>query len=215
MKILAIETATEICGVSYIEDGNVIATAEENIPRQHAKSLPLFYEKLVANTGLILSDLDGIAISIGPGSFTGLRIGLSYSKGLAFGQGLPLIPVPTLKALMDSGGEYSGSGLVLLYSHRDIVYAQKFFCENGQVTQNDPSPYQWKDIEQNVKKMDHVVHWGCNQFIDDLKHIKEGNPSAEIVSILAHQHFDEWVIYKPYDLVPNYISPFEVGKRKH
>jgi len=215
MKILAIETATEICGVSYIEDDNVIATVEENIPRQHAKSLPLFYEKLVIKTGLKLSDLDGIAISIGPGSFTGLRIGLSYSKGLAFGQGLPLIPVPTLKALMDSGGEYSGSGLVLLYSHRDIVYAQKFFCENGQVTQNDPSPYQWKDIEQNVKKMDHVVHWGCNQFIDDLKHIKEGNPSAEIVSILAHQHFDEWVIYKPYDLVPNYISPFEVGKRKH
>ena len=215
MKILAIETATEICGVSYIEDDNVIATVEENIPRQHAKSLPLFYEKLVIETGLKLSDLDGIAISIGPGSFTGLRIGLSYSKGLAFGQGLPLIPVPTLKALMDSGGEYSGSGLVLLYSHRDIVYAQNFFCENGSVTQNDPSPYQWKDIEQNLKKMDHVVHWGCNQFIDGLKHIKEGNPSAEIVSILAHQHFDEWVIYKPYDLVPNYISPFEVGKRKH
>jgi len=215
MKILAIETATEICGVSYIEDGNVIATVEESIPRQHAKSLPLFYEKLVANTGLILSDLDGIAISIGPGSFTGLRIGLSYSKGLAFGQGLPLIPVPTLTALMDSGGEYLGAGLVLLYSHRDIVYAQKFSCENGSVPQNDPSPYQWKDIEQNVKKMDHVVHWGCNQFIDDLKHVQKGNPSAEIISILAHQHFDEWVINKPYDLVPNYISPFEVGEKKH
>jgi len=215
MKILAIETATEICGVSYIEDDNVVATVEENIPRQHAKSLPLFYEKLVADTGLKLSSLDGIAISIGPGSFTGLRIGLSYSKGLAFGQGLPLIPVPTLRALMDSGGEYSGAGLVLLYSHRDIVYAQKFSCENGSVPQNDPSPYQWKDIEQNVKKMDHVVHWGCNQFIDDLKHVQEGNPSAEIISILAHQHFDEWVINKPYDLVPNYISPFEVGERKH
>ena len=215
MKILAIETATEICGVSYIEDDNVIATVEENIPRQHAKSLPLFYEKLVSYTGLKLSDLDGIAISIGPGSFTGLRIGLSYSKGLAFGQGLPLIPVPTLRALMDSGGEYSGVGLALLYSHRDIVYAQKFSCENGSIPKNDPSPYQWQDIEQNVKIMDQVVHWGCNQFIDDLKHVQEGNPSAEIISILAHQHFDEWVINKPYDIVPNYISPFEVGERKH
>ena len=215
MKILAIETATEICGVSYIEDGNVIATVEESIPRQHAKSLPLFYEKLVANTGLILSDLDGIAISIGPGSFTGLRIGLSYSKGLAFGQGLPLIPVPTLTALMDSGGEYSGAGLVLLYSHRDIVYAQDFTWDNASIPQNDPSPYQWKDIEQNVKNMDQVVYWGCDQFINDLKHVQEGNPSAEIISILAHQHFDEWVINKPYDLVPNYISPFEFGERKH
>ena len=215
MKILAIETATEICGVSYIEDDNVIATVEENIPRQHAKSLPLFYEKLVADTGLKLSSLDGIAISIGPGSFTGLRIGLSYSKGLAFGQGLPLIPVPTLRALMDSGGEYSGAGLALLYSHRDIVYAQKFSCENGSIPQNDPSPYQWQDIEQNVKKMDQVIHWGCNQFIDDLKHVQEGHPSAAIISILAHQHFDEWVINKPYDLVPAYISPFEIGERKH
>ena len=215
MKILAIETATEICGVSYIEDDNVIATVEENIPRQHAKSLPLFYEKLVANTGLNLSSLDGIAISIGPGSFTGLRIGLSYSKGLAFGQGLPLIPVPTLRALMDSGGEYSGAGLALLYSHRDIVYAQKFSCEKGSIPQNNPSPYQWQDIQKNVKKFDHVVHWGCNQFIDDLKHVQEGNPSAAIISILAQQNFDEWVINKPYDLVPNYISPFEIGRRKH
>ena len=215
MKILAIETATEICGVSYIEDDNVIATVEENIPRKHAKSLPLFYEKLVTLTGLKLSSLDGIAISIGPGSFTGLRIGLSYSKGLAFGQGLPLIPVPTLRALMDSGGEYSGAGLALLYSHRDIVYVQKFFCENGSIPQNDPSPYQWQDIEQNVKKFDHVVHWGCNQFIDDLKHVQEGNPSSAIISILAQQNFDEWVINKPYDLVPNYISPFEIGERKH
>ncbi|MEC9050372.1 MAG: tRNA (adenosine(37)-N6)-threonylcarbamoyltransferase complex dimerization subunit type 1 TsaB, partial [Candidatus Neomarinimicrobiota bacterium] len=175
----------------------------------------LFYEKLVADTGLKLSSLDGIAISIGPGSFTGLRIGLSYSKGLAFGQGLPLIPVPTLRAIMDSGGEYSGVGLALLYSHRDIVYVQNFSCENGSIPQNDPSPYQWQDIEQNVKNFDHVVHWGCNQFIDDLKHVQEGNPSSAIISILAHQHFDEWVINKPYDLVPNYISPFEVGEKKH
>ena len=71
-----------------------------------------------------------------------------------------------------------------------------------------------RDVRPHVKKFDHVVHWGCNQFIDDLKHVQEGNPSSAIISILAHQHFDEWVIYKPYDLVPNYISPFEVGKRK-
>ena len=215
MKILAIETATEICGVSYIEDDNVIATIEEKIPRQHAKTLPLFFKKLVKDTGLKLSNLDGIAISIGPGSFTGLRIGLSYGKGLAFGQGLPLIPVPTLRALMDSAGDYSGAGLVLLYSHRDIVYAQNFTWNNASIPQNDPVPYQWGNIEQTVKKTDYVIHWGCDQFINDLDNVKQGKPSAALISTLAHRYFDEWVIEKPYDLVPNYISPFEIGKRKN
>ena len=78
MKILAIETATEICGVSYIEDDNVIATIEKKIPPQHAKTLPLFFKKLVKDTGLKLSNLDGIAISIGPGSFTGLPVSYTH-----------------------------------------------------------------------------------------------------------------------------------------
>ena len=78
MKILAIETASDICGIAYIKNGKCEGLIEKSIPRKHAEQLPLFYQKLIKKTGLKLSELDGIAISIGPGSFTGLRIGLSY-----------------------------------------------------------------------------------------------------------------------------------------
>ena len=98
MNILAIETATEMCGIAYYENGVMQAVEEENIPRQHATSLPMFYKTLQDKTKFSLNILDGIAVSIGPGSFTGLRIGLSFTKGLAYSHDLPIIPVPTLQA---------------------------------------------------------------------------------------------------------------------
>ena len=94
MKLIAIETATEICSIAYLVDGECVALVEKQIPRQHAEKLPLFYEGLVAESNLDLSKIDGIAVSIGPGSFTGLRIGLSYAKGLAYSHKLPIIPGP-------------------------------------------------------------------------------------------------------------------------
>ncbi|MEC9273343.1 MAG: tRNA (adenosine(37)-N6)-threonylcarbamoyltransferase complex dimerization subunit type 1 TsaB, partial [Candidatus Neomarinimicrobiota bacterium] len=157
MKIIAIDTATDVCGVTYLVNGEIIHTIEDNIPRQHAKSLPLFYEKLCSETGLVLKNIDGIAVSIGPGSFTGLRIGLSYSKGLAFGCGLPIIPVPTLTAIMKSGGIFNGSAQALLYSHRDIVYAQRFKMNDNLNPDNKIAAYPWEEIKRSLQGLDLVV----------------------------------------------------------
>ena len=77
MKLIAIETSTEICGIAYIENGNCVEIVEYRIPRQHAEKLPLFYNELIEKTGLNLSEIDAIAVSIGPGSFTGVRIGVA------------------------------------------------------------------------------------------------------------------------------------------
>ena len=77
MKILAIETSSDICGVALIIDGNCTAIIEESVPRQHAEVLPVLYNKLLDKGQFDLNKIEGIAVSIGPGSFTGLRIGLS------------------------------------------------------------------------------------------------------------------------------------------
>jgi len=215
MKIIAIDTATDVCGITYLIDGEIIHTIEDNIPRQHAKSLPLFYEKLCSETKLTLSNIDGIAVSIGPGSFTGLRIGLSYSKGLAFGCGLPIIPVPTLTAIMKSGEIFNGTAHAILYSHRDIVYAQRFKINNNILNpDNEIAAYQWEEIFPSLKELDFIVQIGCNDLISEKKNIQSGYTSSSIIAQLANEHFEEWVINKPYSLVPNYISPFNIGVKK-
>ncbi|MDG2267214.1 MAG: tRNA (adenosine(37)-N6)-threonylcarbamoyltransferase complex dimerization subunit type 1 TsaB, partial [Candidatus Marinimicrobia bacterium] len=201
--------------VTYLIDGEIIHTIEDNIPRKHAKSLPLFYEKLCSETELTLNNIDGIAVSIGPGSFTGLRIGLSYSKGLAFGCGLPIIPVPTLTAIMKSGEIFNGAAQAILYSHRDIVYAQRFKINNNSLNpDNEIAAYQWKEIVPSFKELDFIVQIGCNDLIGEKENIQSGYTSSSIIAQLANENFDEWVIDKPYSLVPNYISPFNIGVKK-
>ena len=215
MKIIAIDTATDVCGVTYLIDGEIIHTIEDNIPRKHAKSLPLFYEKLCSETELTLNNIDGIAVSIGPGSFTGLRIGLSYSKGLAFGCGLPIIPVPTLTAIMKSGEIFNGTAQAILYSHRDIVYAQRFKINNNSLNpDNEIAAYQWEEIVPSFKELDFIVQIGCNDLIGEKENIQSGYTSSSIIAQLANENFDEWFIDKPYSLVPNYISPFNIGVKK-
>ena len=214
MKIIAIDTATDICGVSYLDNGEIVHIVEENIPRQHLKSLPLFYEKLCSETELVLNNIDGIAVSIGPGSFTGLRIGLSYSKGLAFGCGLPIIPVPTLTAIMKSGGDFNGTAKALLYSHRDIVYSQQFTLNKKLTKQSEIVAYQWEKIKPSLKEFELVVQVGCDELIDGEENLKTGYTSSSIIAELANKYYKEWVVEEPYSLVPNYISPFNIGVKK-
>ncbi len=97
--ILNIETATEVCSVCFAKDGEAIAIRESFEGKTHAKLLTVFIEKLLAENNLEVSDFDAIAVSMGPGSYTGLRIGVSVAKGLAYAANLPLIAVNTLQSI--------------------------------------------------------------------------------------------------------------------
>lgn len=97
--ILNIETSGPICSVALTQEGNVEFFLEDNETMNHAVSLAPFVEKCMAELKRKELTLDAVAVSIGPGSYTGLRIGLSLAKGLAFSLGIPLIGVPTLQIL--------------------------------------------------------------------------------------------------------------------
>ena len=97
--ILAIETSSNICGISFIENGTLIDSIDKEKSKQHAEVLPQLYQELKIKTNFSLSNIDALAVSIGPGSFTGLRIGLSFTKGLAFSKNLPIVPISTMMAL--------------------------------------------------------------------------------------------------------------------
>jgi len=99
--ILQIETATTVCSVALSKDGETLSVKQINERNIHAEVITLFIDELLKQTGLSYNQLDAIAVSSGPGSYTGLRIGVSTAKGLCFALDKPLIAVETLEAMAD------------------------------------------------------------------------------------------------------------------
>ena len=97
--ILLLETATTNCSVALASDGIIVASRSINSGYSHAEKINLFVQEVVAQAGVTLKDLQAVAISNGPGSYTGLRIGISTAKGLCYALGIPLISVSTLDAM--------------------------------------------------------------------------------------------------------------------
>ncbi|HSA78886.1 MAG TPA: tRNA (adenosine(37)-N6)-threonylcarbamoyltransferase complex dimerization subunit type 1 TsaB [Nitrospirota bacterium] len=99
MNILGIETSTKTGSVAIVSEDGVVAQYSLNIEVTHSERLMSTVDRVLKDTGLVIHDLDGFSVAIGPGSFTGLRIGLSTVKGLALATGKPIAAVPTLQAL--------------------------------------------------------------------------------------------------------------------
>jgi len=97
--ILNIETSTAVCSVSLGKDGELLAYKENKEGMNHATHLTVFIDAILKENQLTPNDLDAVAVSMGPGSYTGLRIGVSTAKGLCYGSSLPLIAVSTLQAM--------------------------------------------------------------------------------------------------------------------
>lgn len=141
--ILSIETGTDICSVALANDGELIALRESDEGRDHAKKVALFVDELLRETGVQPSDLDAIAVGKGPGSYTGLRIGVSFAKGMCYALDIPLIAVGSLDALTEVAREDFDAGILdledsewegaylcpMVDARRMEVYAQVFDTE--------------------------------------------------------------------------------------
>jgi tRNA threonylcarbamoyladenosine biosynthesis protein TsaB len=113
--ILNLETASPVCSVSLSRDGKLIGFRESAEGKSHATRLTGFILELLEENSIVADDLGAISLSMGPGSYTGLRIGASVAKGLAYGSGIPVIGIPTLKAL--------ANGFSLSHSHELLMAA--------------------------------------------------------------------------------------------
>ena len=101
--ILCLETATPSCSVALIHDGNVLQCEEEPKGQNHSEKLTLFIDSVMKKAGVRFNQLDAVAVSMGPGSYTGLRIGVSTAKGLCYATDAPLIAIDTLHAMAFGG----------------------------------------------------------------------------------------------------------------
>jgi tRNA threonylcarbamoyladenosine biosynthesis protein TsaB len=128
--ILQIETATQTCSAAIAIDGKTIAVKELAAQNIHAGSLTLFIEDVMAQASLSYADLDAIAVSMGPGSYTGLRIGVSTAKGLCFALDKPLIAVDTLKMMtvgfLSQNESYGGFICPMIDARRMEVYSAMY-----------------------------------------------------------------------------------------
>ncbi|OFV88917.1 MAG: tRNA (adenosine(37)-N6)-threonylcarbamoyltransferase complex dimerization subunit type 1 TsaB [Acidobacteria bacterium RBG_16_68_9] len=126
MRVLGIDTATWTASVGVVADDALLAERSLPASTSHAVSLLSLVGETLEAAGTTLRDLDLLAVSIGPGSFTGLRIGLSVTKGLALATGIPIVGVPTLEALAYALGPREGLVCPLLDARKQEVYAATF-----------------------------------------------------------------------------------------
>ena len=148
-RILLIETSTALCSTALAEDGVITAYRESSAPKAHASLTAVFVQEMLAERGITLSDCDAVCVSKGPGSYTGLRVGVSTAKGLCFGAGKPLLAVGTLDTLVAQAvaslREVSATWqpdplfiIPMIDARRMEVYSAVFSPDGIQITETTP-----------------------------------------------------------------------------
>jgi tRNA threonylcarbamoyladenosine biosynthesis protein TsaB len=222
--ILNIETATKVCSVAIGEGGKVIAEAEMRGQQSHAGNLTLLIEQCLKVIGRTMQDLDAIAVSHGPGSYTGLRIGLSTAKGICYALEKPLITVKTLAALASvTAARFSDENAVycpMIDARRMEVYTA-IFDENGkQLKETQPLIVENEDyFEDYFINNQTVIFSGdgsekCKTIINhkNAKFIIQENTAVGMVTIAERQFnesdFDDLAYSSPFYLKsPNITKP--------
>ena len=136
--ILCIETGTDICSVALAKDGEMIALRESDLGKDHARKVGVFTRELLQEHSIEPDELDAVAVGKGPGSYTGLRIGVSFAKGMCYALGIPLIAIDSLRSLAACLVEEVEAGIVdieewertvlcpMIDARRMEVYAELF-----------------------------------------------------------------------------------------
>ncbi len=145
--ILCIDTGTEVCSVAIARNGKLTALLESAGERDHARNVAVYTEELLQANGVEPRDLAAVAVARGPGSYTGLRIGASFAKGLCYSLGIPLIAVDSLESLARVAVEEHEAGLLdindwgkallcpMIDARRMEVYAEVFDTRLGRLTE--------------------------------------------------------------------------------
>ena len=199
MNILAIESASTVCGAALFLNSQLIELDEIEQPRIHGKKLPVIIYDILNNHTINVDQLDGISISSGPGSYTGLRIGMSLARGLAASGEIPMIPVPTLFA-MNAHTKQNGIYWLMLHSHKHLVYTQRY--HSGE----PDSEISFEEYQSNK----HLLIYGHN--LENIcEDYKSAPPSVQSVGELALQNYDKWMEADLNQVSPNYITNFNLG----
>lgn len=138
MKIIALESSAVTASVAVAEDERLLAQSFQNSGLTHSATLMPMAADLLKNAGLTLEEMDVVAVAAGPGSFTGVRIGVAAAKGLAWPGGKPCAPCSTLESMAWQCAHMGGEICAAMDARRSQVYCARFFAENGALTRLTP-----------------------------------------------------------------------------
>jgi tRNA threonylcarbamoyladenosine biosynthesis protein TsaB len=219
--ILNIDTSTEVCSVSLGKDGISVALREDHAGKNHAMQLTLFIDELLQQKGISMHDIDAVAVSGGPGSYTGLRIGVSTAKGICYASGKPLIAIPSLEAMahhvISNSARYhlpdEASMLFcpMIDARRMEVYTAVYNAKGEQIQKISADIIDHQSFEEQLKT-DKVAFFGngsakCRAAIghENALFVADVHTSAAYIAPLAEKAYSEkrfvdTAYYEPYYL---------------
>lgn len=210
--ILGIETSTKICSVAISEGNKVLSIKEEGGAYSHSEKLTVFIDAVLKQSGKSLNNLDAIAVSMGPGSYTGLRIGVSAAKGFCYALNIPLIAVSTLQA-MAIGIKNEGCMLAPMIDARRMEVYTALFDKQNNIVENISAKIIDEDSFSQVLKKNKVLFFGdgaekCKSIFNNNENAffsEKGLPSAQYINQIAQQklinkEIEDVAYFEPYYL---------------
>ena len=226
-RIVLIETSTALCSTALAENGAIISYRESSAPKAHASLTAVFIKEMLEERGLSPQDCDAFCVSMGPGSYTGLRVGVSTAKGLCFGSGKPLMAVGTLDTLVAQTREIPGLDGDLKYvipmidARRMEVYTAVFTPEGKQLTETAPAIIDENSFAELLEQGQCLfIGDGAGKCADVIRHPNahfiQCNPKASAMLIPAtsaykEKRFEDVAYFEPF-----YLKEFvaTVSKKK-
>jgi len=222
--ILNIETATQRCSVGLARDGEIIAIRESDEKNIHASKVTVFSEEVCNEAGIEMNKLDAIAVSMGPGSYTGLRIGVSAAKGFCYALDIPLIAISTLQSMaLGVSASEDKEGVIycpMIDARRMEVYTALFDKHNQQL----------KDIEAlivdehafDAELQDHQIKYfgdgaeKCREVLEPkgMIFLEDVKPSATSMAVIAAMKFNKGSFEDLAYFEPFYLKDFIAGVPK-
>ena len=226
-RILLIESSTALCSVALAEGGVITSYKESSAPKAHASLTAVFIRDILSERGITLNDCDAVCVSMGPGSYTGLRVGVSTAKGLCFGSGKPLMAVGTLDTLVAQAREIPGLDGDLKYvipmidARRMEVYTAVFTPEGKQLTPTAPAIIDENSFAEQLEQgVCLFIGDGAGKCADVIRHPNahfiQCNPKASAMldpamSAYKEKRFEDVAYFEPF-----YLKEFvaTVSKKK-
>ena len=158
MKILAFETSAKAASVALMERGKLLGEAYQNTGLTHSQTLMVMAEDLLKACNLTPKDVEAVAVAAGPGSFTGVRIGVAAAKGFAWGGELPCYGVSTLEAMARNLGAWEGYVVPAMDARRGLVYTAIFHAEKGILTRvEEDMAISLEELKEKIKNFSEPV----------------------------------------------------------
>lgn len=209
-KIIAIETSGNICSVSLLDDMKVLCEYSVFKGNKHDKLCAEFIRRILIDNDLKLEDINAIALSNGPGSFTGLRIGAAVAKGLTINNIPKLISVPTLSAMAYNSrnlckeNKAINSILAVIPSHANLFYIQEF-----DLNINEKDSIAMIDYDTlNSKLKDEIFIISNSPIFEDSLNFKYSPLTASIIGNYAYELYNKGIFTDSSMLVPIYVQDF-------